>query len=51
MQGEYVRIALVMSNVRWKDKQVEQREWPFIKGDTPNGYLPTLKEDDKPIRD
>ena len=48
MQGEYVRVALVMANVRWKDRLIDQRDWPTLKNKTPNGYLPTLKEEGKP---
>ena len=48
MQGEYVRVALELANVKWKDNIIEQRNWPTLKNKTPNGYLPTLKEDYKP---
>ena len=49
--GEYVRVALELSKMPWKDNVVEYRNWPNIKDSTPNGYLPILKEEGKEYKD
>ena len=38
-RGEYVRMALVLSKVSWKDVTVNE-DWIDFKPKTPNGYMP-----------
>ena len=40
-----------LSKTKWKNNTVDRHIWPIFKKKTPNGYLPTLQEEGKEVKD
>ncbi len=50
-RAEPVRIALALSGAKWKDEIIKQEDFPALKKELPNGYLPVLIENGKAVKD